>query len=376
MRLLFISYVYPPSIGGLERQSHLLARSLVARGHSVRVIAGRTTGSRAREVMDGVEIVRVPRGGGGRWTRMLTFVFGVVVRLFPLTRWADVIQVQQALYPAAAVALVARALGLPVVVRNSSSGPFGAAQLMRRLPFGGLALAAIARSTTIVTLNEEMDGEMRRAGACRVVRIASGVEVVPVTTDDLRSAARRRIGQEGTLALYLGRLDLEKGVDILLRAWDLVQMPARLLIVGDGPERPWLERRAASLARACGTVTFCGSTTDPDPFLRAADLLVLPSRSEGVSNAGLEAMVRGIPVVASDVAGNRELIPDPALGVVVPAGDESALARAIDALIVEPERAKAIASAARDHVLRTRSVDVMVAGYERLYAQLTEARRR
>jgi glycosyltransferase involved in cell wall biosynthesis len=121
---------------------------------------------------------------------------------------------------------------------------------------------------------------------------------------------------------------------------------ATLLIVGDGPLRPELEREAAE----CGldrSVRFLGSHADVTTFYRIADVFVLPSVTEGLSNALLEAMAAGLPVVASDVAGNREVIEDGVNGVLVDWADPGAAAGVVLRLLDDAELRRRVGEAAR-----------------------------
>ena len=114
----------------------------------------------------------------------------------------------------------------------------------------------------------------------------------------------------------VGRLSWEKGVDRLLDA--IARVPELALdIVGDGPLRAALERRAAELGLAA-RVRFLGWQDDPAPFLSAAGLAVSPSRSEGLSLSVLEALEAGVPVLATDIPGNREALADGRYGRLVP----------------------------------------------------------
>lgn len=375
LSFLLISYSYPPSIGGVERQSHLLARSLVARGHRVRVVAARPEGSAARELLDGVEVTRVRAGSGGRLRRMTTFLWGLAVAVSRLGRDADVIQVQQILYPAAVVALLGRALSRPVVARNTGSGRFGGVQLMRTLPLGTVALGVVARLTTAIALNDEMAAEMRGAGFRWVVQIANGVEVPAPVTPAARREARRDIGVEAPVVLFLGRFDREKSPETLLAAWPRVRAArATLLVVGDGPLRPEVEGLASSLGELSRPIRLCGPTADPSLYLRAADVVVVPSASEGMSNVLLEAMAHGLPVVATDIAGNREVLVHPELGALVAPGDPAALARAVDRWLEDPAAAAKAGGSARTHVAERYGVDRMVSAYERLFVALADSR--
>ncbi|MFD9729140.1 glycosyltransferase [Streptomyces sp. NPDC059072] len=155
---------------------------------------------------------------------------------------------------------------------------------------------------------------------------------------------------DGPLAVCVGRLCQQKGQDVLLRAWPelLATVPgARLALVGDGPDAERLRRTAA----LSGTrVLFAGAARDIRPWLRAADLVVLPSRWEGMALAPLEAMACGRPVLVSDVSGARESLP-PGQGrlCLVPPEDPTALAKALGGLLAEPRLLAELGEQARQH---------------------------
>ncbi|MGW6866404.1 glycosyltransferase [Streptomyces sp. NPDC054901] len=151
----------------------------------------------------------------------------------------------------------------------------------------------------------------------------------------------------GPLAVCVGRLCPQKGQDILLRAWPelLGVVPeARLALVGDGPDGERLRRTAPP------GVFFAGAAADIRPWLRAADLVVLPSRWEGMALAPLEAMACGRPVLVSDVSGARESLP-PGQGrlCLVPPEDPTALAKALGRLLTEPRLLAELGEQARQH---------------------------
>jgi len=152
-----------------------------------------------------------------------------------------------------------------------------------------------------------------------------------------KRAARRRLGLgDGFLAVCVGRLDRAKGQDVLLDAWSLLHntLPdASVVLVGDGPDRELLKRRAMQ------SVRLVGHRSDVADWLAAADVAVVPSRWDGMALALLEAMARGRSVVATDVPGARECLGE-AAGAIVPIEDSSALAAAIAERALEPDRTK------------------------------------
>ncbi|CAL9459919.1 D-inositol-3-phosphate glycosyltransferase [Streptomyces sp. enrichment culture] len=152
---------------------------------------------------------------------------------------------------------------------------------------------------------------------------------------------------DGPLAVCVGRLCRQKGQDVLLSAWREVlgNVPeARLALVGDGPDTERLRRSAPP------GVLFAGGAADIRPWLRAADLVVLPSRWEGMALAPLEAMACGRPVLVSDVSGARESLP-PGQGrlCLVPPEDPTALAKALGRLLSEPRLLAELGEQAQQH---------------------------
>ncbi|MEU5659010.1 glycosyltransferase family 4 protein [Streptomyces sp. NPDC047737] len=154
---------------------------------------------------------------------------------------------------------------------------------------------------------------------------------------------------DAPLVVCVGRLSRQKGQDVLLRAWRSASVSgARLVLVGDGPYAERLRRDAPP------GVLFAGASADVRTWIHAADLLVLPSRWEGMALAPLEAMACGVPVLLSDVNGAREsLPPGHAAHCLVPPEDPPALAAALTALLTDPALRTELGRTAQR---RTRSV--------------------
>jgi glycosyltransferase involved in cell wall biosynthesis len=169
--------------------------------------------------------------------------------------------------------------------------------------------------------------------------------------------------------ITVANLRREKAHEVLLdAAASLVPTHPSLqfLIVGDGPRRSELEARARAL-KLGGHVSFLGHREDIPALLAAADLFVLPSRSEAFPNGAMEAMAAGLPVVANAVGGLLDLVESGRTGLLIQPDDRQALSAAIDGLVRTPERAAALGSAAREAVAARYSFDRMVAAFEDLY---------
>jgi len=187
---------------------------------------------------------------------------------------------------------------------------------------------------------------------------------------------RRQLGLRPTdhIAICVANLLPIKGIDVLLRAWRQVVMAdrqAHLLLVGDGPLRSELEQLTAEL-QCTHTVRFLGHTDRAAELLRSADLFVLPSRYESCSNATLEAMASGLPVVASDVGGMRELVTPNTTGWLVPSESPGDLAHTLLTVLIHRSIRERIGQAARHDTVNRFSIDTCVEDYAALYRQLTD----
>ncbi|MEE1929219.1 glycosyltransferase [Streptomyces sp. TRM 70351] len=250
-------------------------------------------------------------------------------------------------------------------------GPTGAALALR----WERAAAGWADRIVCVSADEQRRGA--RAGVTgRWAVVRNGVDLdrfaaaAPAARREARAAlpALDGLPPGAPLVVCVARLSRQKGQDVLLRAWPAIAARhpgARLALVGAGPER------GALLRRAPAGVVFAGAARDPVPWYRAADLAVLPSRWEGMALAPLEAMACGRPVVLTDVTGARESLPAPLRGpCLVPPDDAPALARAVGDLLAAPGRRAALGRAARDHVRTTHDVRHTAAQVLGLYRDL------
>ncbi|MFT5522789.1 MAG: glycosyltransferase involved in cell wall biosynthesis [Pirellulaceae bacterium] len=177
---------------------------------------------------------------------------------------------------------------------------------------------------------------------------------------------------DSKLILAIGRLWPQKRMKDLIWAADLLKVirpDTHLLIVGDGPQRSRLEQYTNQVAIA-DRVHLLGLRSDTTTLLQHADCLWLGSGYEGQSNAIMEAMSAGVPVFATDIPGNRDLIIDGESGILVPVGDRAAFASKTNVLLNDPEQATAISRAARKRMIDEFSVEQMVARYADFYDEI------
>jgi L-malate glycosyltransferase len=210
--------------------------------------------------------------------------------------------------------------------------------------------------------------------------IPNGIDLERFTIDrSSRLATRRELGisEDAPVIGIVAEIKPVKGHSYLFQAArKLIEfMPhLRLFIIGDSSNKTYRRGIEAEVERLGlrEHVIFLGRSLEVPRLLAALDVSVLPSLSEGISNSILESMAAGVPVVATDVGGNPEIVINEETGLLVPAADPDALAGAIERLLLAPELAARLATAARDMVENSYSNQRMVASFQDLYVHLAE----
>jgi glycosyltransferase involved in cell wall biosynthesis len=245
-----------------------------------------------------------------------------------------------------------------------------------------LAWHMIGRSVDTLVVNAEaLRTESEGHGvSARWDVIPSGVDVDRFASQPPACEAKARLGLDPGRPVFgtVGRLEERKGHEQLLHAARTVLalsngLRPQLLIVGDGPLQARLAQQTNDLGMT-ESVHFTGGLADVRLPLAAMDVFVLPSHAEGMSNALLEAMAAGRPVVATAVGGTNEVLDGEHTGVLVPADNAAAMAEAVLALFSDRPRAERLAAAGQRRVIEHFSARAMVARLERLYEERLAAR--
>lgn len=375
MKLALITRRYPPDIGGAEKVLSYLAPALAAEGADVTVLTAHAPGLVKREE------VATP---AGRLTviRLATsrarFV-GTWLYMRNLKRWLaehaiDVAYVSMLKHDAYVAVAQGRRLGFPVVLRPEGAGATGDLAWQAWGRFGKAIARRCRDADAIVSISQAITDELLQAGfAAKQIRALPNGVPIPSTPwqprPDWQAAPR---------AHFIGRLAPEKGLDTLIDAWPLVLAThprAKLTLIGEGPERAALAGQVERLGLR-GAVDLPGATDDAKGRLLASDLFLLPSREEGMSIALLEAMALGIPLVASAIPGNQQLVQDRVQGRLAPPNDPATLARAILEQWAEFDQAALMGQAARRRVAEEFSIAAVARKHINLFQSLLDAKGR
>jgi glycosyltransferase involved in cell wall biosynthesis len=269
---------------------------------------------------------------------------------------------------------VAAGLGLPSArVINTRHG-MGAAQPGSRGEW--LYRRTMRRTDIVAAVCEAARARFAQQGVHprrHLLAVPNGIRVEDFScaSEERRVALRNVLGLAPGVRVIgtVGRLNPVKDQSTLLRAFARAHAGSAdtaLVLVGDGALRAVLETQCAELGIG-DAVRFLGDRSDVRQLLQGFDMFVLSSLSEGYSMALLEACASGLPIVATDVGGNREIVVDGRNGLVTAPANEEALAGAMTALLREPARAARMGQAGREWALCEASIATMAARYDALY---------
>jgi glycosyltransferase involved in cell wall biosynthesis len=278
--------------------------------------------------------------------------------------------------PAFAAALAGHFLGKRVIVKIGSSGPDGEIQTSLRTWRGRVRLAFLRRwADVIIALDDAMYAEALSAGfsAERIRRMANGIDVPSFETNISQNESKDILGiQNKTIALFVGRMVSQKSLPTLLKALGKAVKTCPdlyLVLVGNGPECDPLKTLVDEL-KMQKYVLFAGNQADVKPYLHAADIFVLPSETEGMSNALMEAMASGLACIATPVGAGPQMLAFGECGVLAPVGNVDAWSIALVDLVRNPDHRHELGNAARQRIRSEYDFSVVGARYETLYREL------
>lgn len=356
MRLLFLNSEYPPVGGGAGNASANLARQLVEMGSEVIVITSAFKDLPKDEVQHQVRILRGPasrtRIDRSNALEQSVFIAGAFWRSIWLMRQyrPDVVLAFFGV-PSGVVAWLLKILfRIPYVVslRGGDVPGFRPYDFWLYHKIAAPVLRVIWHSAAAVVANSSGLRDLARAFDASV-----DIAVVPNGVEVERFASPHRTWTSSRI-LSVGRIVHQKGLDVAMMALaGLKDLDWQWRIVGDGPQLPVLQGMIRQQALD-GRVQFLGwkKPEELQGEYANANLFLFPSRDEGMPNAVLEAMASGLPVVATRISGNEELIVDGETGALVPLEDEGALRATLRQLVSDSDRRERMGRAGRERVRR------------------------
>ncbi len=376
--VMLVNEFSPLPIGGAETQAERLSTYLAAHNWNVWVITRRAKGLAKNEQRNGFHIIRPATWGIGK-LKTITFLISAFITLFQMRRHYQILHAHLAFGPALLAVCLGRLLGKKVIVKLGGSNAIGDIQVSLNTWRGRLRIAAIRHwADVVIALTEVMQNEALEVGiSSQQIKLMNNGIDANLYRFDQKTKHDAKVNlkvQNDITIIFIGRLDPVKSLKTAIDALKLsiATVPnIKLFIIGDGPERPNLEVQVQQ-HKLEEKVIFTGNQTNIKPYLQAADIFILPSITEGISNALLESMASGIACIASPVGGNNEVLDHGKFGYMPPVGDAKAWSDAFTELSKNHDMREKLGVTARNRVLSTYDFNVVGNGYIELYRTLID----
>jgi glycosyltransferase involved in cell wall biosynthesis len=340
--LMVMESVFPsPGGGGAESQVRTLGIELLKRGHGMQLVVPMVGGgpTAPHELLDGIPVTRIAYPKVARLGALLMLA-SLAWLLFRRRHQYQVIHAHIAGNMAAVCAVIGRLLGKPVLVKLTGMTELKGGILDPR-PSRSVRLRRfwLRQASLFQATSQRIAGELagRGFGLDKVLILPNGVNMRRFEGAGGDSALREQLCPGRSLVgVYVGRLEPEKGLEMMFEAWAGAyagRPDTALVVVGSGS----LQSSLADLAAARGIadqVRFVGPSSTVERYLAMADVGLLTSQFEGLSNSLLEYMAAGLPVVGSAVSGTEDWVVNGHTGWLFPAGD----VRALEAALVDVGR--------------------------------------
>jgi glycosyltransferase involved in cell wall biosynthesis len=355
MHILMFTSAFPPQVGGIQTHVPNLSRTLIKQGHEVKVVTTRQRNTRAlRARLDDIDVVRIPFVRLPKTMTLQYLMISTGAILWLHRRWRADLLHYHTFWPDVFTAFVLKHF-MPTVYTVHESHFLSMSEhrkLHGRLrmalrPFNGI----IAPSTELLQVARRF-GVSRRSSAY----IPNAVDSNKFSPNASNGVIRQQYGisQDTVVLLCPRRLVPKNGVNFFVKSLPHVMKEHNsvyALIIGDGPERSYLENLVRQMHLEDNVVFTGNVSNDQMPYFYVdSDIVILPSLKEATSIAGLEAMASGRPVIATAVGGLPEIVDDGVTGLLVPSRDPQALASAALRVIQCPELVSSMVQAARRRV--------------------------
>ncbi len=399
MKICIFTETYYPVVGGGEIQAQLLAKGLIANGHSVIILTRRSdTALKKQERCDDVNVYRLAPVGGGQLKKWGLLLSGLPM-LISLRHQYDLIFVSGYRIIGLAAILAGKLLRKPVILKADSQGEMSGdffesglkrlggsrTSLLFRL-FLKVRNAILKKADAFSAISSEIASEWKMIGipAKRIHLIPNGVDttrfvpIVPAKKNLLRK--KLNLPQKATIAIYTGRLVSYKGLPLLLKVWKQVSSRHRnvlLLLVGTGGlDIHNCEAQMHEFVNTSGLgkrVRFTSTVENVSEYLQASDIFVFPTENEAFGNSLVEAMACGLPVVTTPVGAIKTIVLDKENGLLVRVGNFNDLYEALDLLMMNKVLAECLGRAARQSVQVEYAVHFMTKRYISLFQAVTDS---
>jgi len=383
-RILIFAAYFQPHVGGYEKIVHELSRRLVQRGYELDILTCNTEKAPAYEELDGIHIYRLPC-----WNALNSLYpipkphptsFKILRKL--LRKNYDVIHTQTRFFITSFLGLIFAKLKRAPLVHTEHGArhslvPNKIVDLISRAYDHSIGALLVKSARGNIGVSESACEFLKHLGAANAQVIYNGIDITTFKKkEDTNYRQKLGISNDSIVITFVGRLIYAKGVQDLISAFSKIKDTtpnAKLLIAGDGPYRADLEYLAHQ--NDChSSIIFLGQKNQAEVIgvLSATDIFVNPSYSEGLGISVMEAASIGLPIIATDVGGTREIITTDKTGILVKARDVGQLAEELLKLCANAELREKLGGNARILVERKFNWDKITGEYIKVYTSLVE----
>jgi glycosyltransferase involved in cell wall biosynthesis len=382
-RILIFAAYFHPHVGGYEKIVYELSRRLAQRDYEIDILTCNTEKAPAYEELDGIHIYRLPC-----WNALNSLYpipkpyptsFKILRRL--LHKNYDVVNTQTRFFITSFLGLIFAKLKRTPLVHTEhgtrhSIVPNKVIDLISRAYDHSIGARIVKSAKINIGVSEAAREFLKHLGAANAQVIYNGIDTSIFKREDTNFRRKLGISSDAMVITFVGRLIYAKGVQDLISAFSKVKdtaPQAKLLIVGDGPYRVELEKLAHQ-TDCHSSILFLGQKNQAElvEILSTTDIFVNPSYSEGLPTSVMEAASIGLPLIATDVGGTREIITTDKTGILVEARDVGQLAEELCLLLANAELREKLGENARILAERKFNWDKITEEYIKLYTSLVE----
>lgn len=373
LRIAMIIQSYLPRLGGAEKQLAVVCRQLREKGIKTSIITRRYAGMSKFETIDGTPVYRVPAPQPKPLAALCYILFGLgKIRMID----PHILHAHELLSPSDLGILAKRLWHKPLVVKILRGGKLGDLDKLNHRSSGRIRIRRLKKNVDVfLSISREITGELALEGIerDRVRFIPNGVDeqvYKPLAKKDRERMRRKLKLPAGFMCVYSGRLAPEKGLLDLIKAWQEVvkiDSEAHLLILGSGEMEEELRVIAGK------NIIFAGYVHETRPYYQVSDAFILPSKTEGLSNAMLEAMACGLAVAATSVGAAVDIIEHKVNGLLIQPGNSIEIAQALIFLLKNPQIRVTIGENGMQKIRREYSLTQTVNQLVELYEELSRS---